>query len=95
MNQNISKLLNEYEATCLHLRNRHFADPEMGALLINAIEMIDKLRTSNFPPGKWNRWLGYIQGILHFHGSITMEEIRDRTRPIAGALEDWEELIKS
>ena len=32
--------------------------------------------------GKFNRWLGYIQGILYMHDLIDVAEERNLTRPI-------------
>jgi hypothetical protein len=43
--------------------------------------MLNELKTVQFPKGKANRWLGFIQGIMIERGLLTVKEERDFTRP--------------
>jgi hypothetical protein len=39
-------------------------------------------RVDGMPSDKLNRWIGFIQGALAAQGFISVQEERDRTRPI-------------
>jgi hypothetical protein len=55
----------------------------LEAFVDSAVENIKYL-----PPDKQSRWLGYLQGRLADLGLLTIEEQRDRTRPLFQALYD-------
>lgn len=54
-------------------------EPE-GKSFNHLLWMIEEMRTMT-DPGKWMRWLGFVQGMLISHGLTTVREERDFTRP--------------
>lgn len=57
--------------------------------------MLDQMRENAdiWPVDKLNRWVGYVQAVLMFHGLTTVEEERKRTRPIFHAYYHREGII--
>lgn len=54
-------------------------DPE-GKSLSHLRWMIVEMKTTEFSDDKFNRWLGYIQGVLVVLGITTLNKERDRNR---------------
>lgn len=57
--------------------------------------MLDQVKENveKWPVDKLHRWIGFVQAILAFHGVITVEEERKRTRPIFHAYYHREGII--
>jgi hypothetical protein len=49
-------------------------------------EMLDDAQygSGHFPSGsrwdKFNRWLGFVQGVLWLHGDFTLDQLKDHNR---------------
>lgn len=42
--------------------------------------MIKEMKTNEFSSAKWNRWLGYIQGVMVAFNLTNLNDERDRNR---------------
>lgn len=42
--------------------------------------MINEMKTKEFSQGKFNRWLGYIQGVMVVQGLTSLNKERERNR---------------
>jgi len=54
-------------------------DPE-GKTLNHLKWMINEMKTKEFSQGKFNRWLGYIQGVLVMKNITSLNIERERNR---------------
>ena len=49
--------------------------------LAHLMWMLVEIEGGSMPDDKANRWLGYVQGVMHCRGYIKVNEERDFTRP--------------
>ena len=61
------------------MRLRANRDPE-GKTQGHLRWMIKEMKTKKFSSAKWNRWLGYIQGVMVAYDLTDLNTERDRNR---------------
>lgn len=54
-------------------------DPE-GSTRSHLRWMIKEMKTKKFSSAKWNRWLGYIQGVMVVYDLTNLDAERERNR---------------
>ena len=83
----IDRLYDAYRPICD--TNSHLAAFTQGHLpkelgLKHAGWMLDQVKenSTTWPVDKLNRWIGFVQAILVLHEKVTVDQERERTRPL-------------